>query len=64
MTGKQNRKYRNENLENKAEQYQKVSTALYYQEKLQGFYKDYEIKEMQDWLENSVSMDNIPYYRG
>ncbi len=64
MPDKQNITSKNENIEDKEEHYQKVSTALYYREKLQGFYKDYEIEDMQDWLENGVGVDSTPYHWG
>jgi len=61
MSGRQNRTSKNGHLEDKEENDQGISTASYYREKLQGFYKDYEIEEMRDWLENSVGADNAPY---
>jgi hypothetical protein len=63
MSGKQNRTNGNGDSENKGEHYQEISTSLYYQEKLQGFYNDFEIEEMRDWLENRVGADNAPYNR-
>jgi hypothetical protein len=64
MPNKQNITSKNGRLENKEEHYQKISTTSYYRERLQGFYKDDEIEDLQDWLENGVGVDGTPYIWG
>lgn len=62
MSVKQNRTGKNGHLEDKEENHQRISTASYYRERLKGFYKDHEIKDLQDWLENGVGVDGTTPY--